>query len=88
MRTYLSTSCCFLSDNGTFTPLQSNHQCKAAAVCFVYGSARTTPGISSELREISVLLALIATLLLDHSSLQLRTKTGRHAEDFSIPCAL
>ena len=36
-------------------------QCKAAAVCFVYGSARTAPGISSGLREISVLLALIAT---------------------------
>ena len=43
------------------SPLQSNHQRKAAAVCFVYGSARTAPGISSRLREISVLLALIAT---------------------------
>ena len=43
------------------SPLQSNHQRKAAAVCFVYGSARTAPGISSRLREISVLLVLIAT---------------------------
>ena len=44
-----------------FASLQSNHQRKAAAVCFVCGSARTAPGISSRLREISVLLALIAT---------------------------
>ena len=65
--------CCHFSDGGCSkepsitlgkrfaSPLQSNHQRKAAAVCFVYGSARTAPGISSGLREISVLLALIAT---------------------------
>ena len=57
MYTYLSTSCYFLSDDGTFTSLQSNQQCKVAAVCFVYGFART----ASAFRDISVHLSLIAT---------------------------
>ena len=61
MYTYLSTSCYFLSDDGTFTSLQSNQQCKVAAVCFVYGFARTAPGISSAFRDISVHFSLIAT---------------------------
>ena len=39
-----------LNDDGTFTPLQSNQQRKAAVVSFMYGSARTAPGISSGLR--------------------------------------
>ena len=46
---------------GKYTPVVS-HQCKGAAVCFVYGSVKTAPGISSGLRVTGVLALLALSL--------------------------
>ena len=42
---------------GKYTPVVS-HQRKGAAVCFVYGSVKTAPGISSGLRVTGVLVLI------------------------------
>ena len=40
-----------------------SHQRKVAAVCFVYGSVKTAPGISSGLRVTGVLALILSNLL-------------------------
>ena len=46
---------------GKYTPVVS-HQRKGATVCFVYGSVKTAPGISSGLRVTGVLVLIALSL--------------------------